>query len=167
MEALYHGGRARAIGVSNFSIARLERLLSFAAVVPAANQVEMHPFLPNTALLDYARSKGILLVAYAPLGSQHPVPSAAGEKVAGNLALNAIARRTGHTLAQVLIAWGVRRGYPVLPKSVTPNRIRSNFDGFDLADDDFAAVNAVAHGRHTRFVNMKDTFGYDVWPEEV
>lgn len=165
MEDLYRSGKARAIGVSNFSIPRLEQLLSFASIPPAANQVEIHPFLPNQELLDFAKSKNILLVAYSPLGSQNQVPTT-GERVSENATLNEVARRTGHTLAQVLIAWGIKRGYPVLPKSATPSRIRSNFEGFELSEDDFQAVNAVAEGRHTRFVNMKDTFGFNLWPEE-
>jgi diketogulonate reductase-like aldo/keto reductase len=66
----------------------------------------------------------------------------------------------------VLIAWGIRRGYVVLPKSSTPSRIESNFKSIQLTDEDFEAVNEVAKGRNTRFVNMKEEFGYDVWPEE-
>ena len=103
--------------------------------------------------------------AYSPLGSQNQVPST-GEKVNTNETLNSIAEKGGNTLAQVLIAWGLRRGYVVLPKSSTPSRIESNFKSIELSDADFEAVNKVAEGRHTRFVNMKDTFGYDVWPEE-
>lgn len=103
--------------------------------------------------------------AYSPLGSQNQVPST-GERVPENATLNGIAQRKGCTLAQVLIAWGLRRGYVVLPKSSNPARIESNFQSVELSDEEFAAVNGVAEGRHHRFVNMKDTFGYDVWPEE-
>ncbi|KAI5805570.1 NADP-dependent oxidoreductase domain-containing protein [Peziza echinospora] len=165
MEDIYASGKARAIGVSNFTIPGLKKLLSFAKVKPAVNQVEIHPFLPQQELLDFAKQNDILLVAYSPLGSQNQVPST-GEKVSENEALNAVAKKTGRTLAQVLIAWGIKRGYPVLPKSSTPSRIKSNFEDFELSDEDFEAVNAVAKGRHCRFVNMKDTFGYNVWPEE-
>jgi diketogulonate reductase-like aldo/keto reductase len=103
--------------------------------------------------------------AYSPLGSQNQVPTT-GEKVGTNPTLNAIAEKGGNSLAQVLIAWGLRRGYVVLPKSSTPSRIVDNFKSVQLTDEDFEAVNEVAKGRHTRFVNMKDTFGLDVWPEE-
>jgi diketogulonate reductase-like aldo/keto reductase len=105
-------------------------------------------------------------MAYSPLGSQNQVPTT-GEKVSENPVLNEIANKRGYTLAQVLIAWGVRRGYVVLPKSSTPARIESNFKRIELSDEDFEAINRVAEGRHFRFVNMKDTFGYDVWPEEA
>lgn len=166
MEALYDEGKARAIGLSNFTIPGIEQILSFARVRPHANQVEIHPFLPNTTLVKYCLEHNILPQAYSPLGSQNQVPNT-GEKVATNPTLNQIAKEGGHTLAQVLIAWGLRRGYVVLPKSSNPARIDSNFEEIDLSDAQYEAINRVAAGRHTRFVNMKDTFGYDVWPEET
>lgn len=165
MEDLYHSGKARAIGVSNFTIPRLQQLLSFANVKPHANQVEIHPFLPNEELLEFCKKNNILLIAYSPLGSQNQVPTT-GERVSENPTLIKVAKGSGHTLAQALISWGVKRGYCVLPKSSNPDRIDSNFLDYEMSDKDFEAINAVAKGRHTRFVNMKDTFGYDVWPEE-
>lgn len=166
MEKLYEDKKTRAIGVSNWTIEGLEKLKSIAKVKPQVNQIEIHPFLPNTELVDYLLKNDILPQAYSPLGSQNQVPNT-GEKVSDNKTLKDIAERRGYTLAQVLIAWGIRRGYCVLPKSSTPSRIESNFKSVELTDEDFADVNAVAEGRHFRFVNMKDTFGYDVWPEET
>lgn len=166
VEELYEAKKARAIGVSNWTIDGLKKLLSYAKVVPAVNQIEIHPFLPNQELIDFCREHNILVEAYSPLGSQDQVPNT-GEKVRDNKTLNEVADRSGKTLAQVLLAWGIRRGYVVLPKSATPSRIESNFQIPDLSDADFEAINAVAKGRHYRFVNMKDTFGYDVWPEEA
>ncbi|CAK3816473.1 Glycerol 2-dehydrogenase (NADP(+)) [Lecanosticta acicola] len=166
MEEVYEAGKAKAIGVSNWTIPGLKDLLSWAKVKPAVNQVEIHPFLPNEELVKFCFDNDITPEAYSPLGSQNQVPTT-GEKVNTNPTLNKIAEKGGYTLAQVLIAWGIRRGYVVLPKSSTPHRIESNFKSIELSDEDFEAVNAVAKGRHTRFVNMKDTFGYDVWPEEV
>lgn len=165
MEALYREGKAKAIGVSNWTVAGLKDMLSWCEVKPAVNQIEIHPFLPNDELVNYCFQQGILPAAYSPLGSQNQVPST-GEKVNENPVLNSIAQKAGVSLAQVLIAWGLRRGYVVLPKSSTPSRIESNFQPIELSDEDFEAVNGVAKGRHTRFVNMKDTFGWDVWPEE-
>jgi len=81
--------------------------------------------LPNTELVEFCLSHGILPEAYSPLGSQDQVPNT-GEKVRTNPALNGVAERSGNTLAQVLLAWGLRRGYVVLPKSSTPSRIDSN-----------------------------------------
>ncbi|KAF9766224.1 Glycerol 2-dehydrogenase (NADP(+)) [Fusarium sp. DS 682] len=166
MEEIYASGKARAIGVSNWTIEGLKKLLSFAKVKPAVNQIEIHPFLPNEELVQFCKENDILPAAYSPLGSQNQVPTT-GEKVRTNETLNAVAERSGNTLAQVLLAWGLRRGYAVLPKSSTPSRIESNFQIPNLSDEDFEAIQSVAKGRHTRFVNMKDTFGYDVWPEET
>lgn len=166
MEKLYEDKKARAIGVSNWTIEGLEKLLKYAKVKPHLNQIEIHPFLPNEELVQYCFKNGIMPEAYSPLGSQNQVPTT-GERVSENATLNDIAKKGGNTLAQVLIAWGLRRGYVVLPKSSNPARIESNFKSIELSDADFAAVNKVAEGRHFRFVNMKDTFGYDVWPEET
>jgi diketogulonate reductase-like aldo/keto reductase len=166
MEKLYEDKLARAIGVSNWTIEGLEELLKYAKVKPHVNQIEIHPFLPNEELIQYCWKNDILPEAYSPLGSQNQVPTT-GERVSENKTLNEIAQKGGNTLAQVLIAWGLRRGYVVLPKSSNPSRIESNFKSIELSDEDYEAVNAVAKGRHFRFVNMKDTFGYDVWPEET
>jgi diketogulonate reductase-like aldo/keto reductase len=165
MEEIYKSGKARAIGVSNWTIAGLEKLGKFAEVKPAVNQIEVHPFLPNTELVEYCLKNNVMVAAYSPLGSQNQVPTT-GEKVRTNPTLNKVADRSGNTLAQVLLAWGLQRGYVVLPKSSTPARIDSNFDIPEISKEDFDAVQGVAKGRHTRFVNMKDTFGYDVWAEE-
>ncbi|RYP42334.1 hypothetical protein DL767_000256 [Monosporascus sp. MG133] len=166
MEKLLESGKTRAIGVSNWTIPGLKKLMSFAKVKPQVNQIEIHPFLPNEELVRFCLDNDILPEAYSPLGSQDQVPTT-GEKVRTNKTLNEVADKSGHTLAQVLLAWGLRRGYAVLPKSSTPSRIESNFQVPDLSDEDFEAVQGVARGRHTRFVNMKDTFGYDVWADEA
>lgn len=165
VEEIYESGKARAIGVSNWTIDGLKKLQSFAKVKPTVNQIEIHPFLPNEELVKYCLENDVLPEAYSPLGSQNQVPTT-GEKVRTNKTLNEVADRSGLNLAQVLLAWGLRRGYAVLPKSSTPSRIESNFQVPELSDEDFEAVNKVAKGRHTRFVNMKDEFGYNVWPEE-
>lgn len=166
LEKLYKAGKAKSIGVSNWTIEGLEKLDEFAEIKPMVNQVEIHPFLPNTELVEYCFSHNILPVAYSPLGSQDQVPGT-GEKVSTNKELNAIAAKNGYSLAQVLIAWGLKRGYSVLPKSSNEGRIKSNVQLITLTDEDYAAVNKVTEGRKTRFVNMKDTFGYDVWPEKA
>lgn len=104
------------------------------------------------------------------MGSQNQVPST-GERVAENPKLQEVAKKSGKTLAQVLIAWGIARGYPVLPKSSNPERIKANFQDYVLGEEEKKKIDEVAQldkgGRKDRFVNMKDTFGYDVWPEEA
>jgi diketogulonate reductase-like aldo/keto reductase len=165
MEELNKSGKARAIGVSNWTIEGLKQLLSFADIKPAVNQIEIHPFLPNSELVDFCLQHDVLPAAYSPLGSQNQVPST-GEKVRTHPVLNEVAERSGHDLAQVLLAWGMKRGYVVLPKSSTPSRIASNWQIPELSQGAFDSIEGVAKGRHTRFVNMKDTFGYDVWADE-
>lgn len=166
MESLYSQGLAKSIGISNWTEKGIEQLLKFAKVKPTVNQIEIHPFLPQYDLIKYCQAQDIIPVAFSPLGSQDQVPGT-GEKVSTNKDLNAIAEKNGVSLAQVLIAWGLKRGYAVLPKSSNPVRIQSNAGLITLSEEDFAAVNKVAENRKTRFVNMKDTFGYNVWPEEA
>ncbi|CZS91018.1 probable reductase [Rhynchosporium graminicola] len=165
MESIYNQKLARSIGLSNFTPAGISQILSFAKIPPAINQIEIHPFLPQTDLIKFCLSHSILPVAYSPLGSQDQVPGT-GEKVSTNKELLAVAESKGVSLAQVLIAWGLRRGYAVLPKSSNESRIKSNAVLVELNDEEFNKVEKVAEGRWTRFVNMKGTFGYDVWPEE-
>lgn len=165
VEEIYRSGKAKAVGCSNWTIDGLKKLLSYAEVKPAVNQIEIHPFLPNEDLVKFCLEHDILPEAYSPLGSQNQVPTT-GETVRSDKTLNEVAKRSGYDLAQVLLAWGLKRGYVVLPKSSTPSRIESNWQIPDLSDEDFEAVQSVAKGRHTRFVNMKDTFGYNVWPQE-
>jgi diketogulonate reductase-like aldo/keto reductase len=166
MEKLYEDGKARAIGVSNWTIAGLEQLLQFAKVKPHVNQIEIHPLLPNNELIDYLFKHDILPVAYSPLGSQSQVPHLAHERLLENQKLNEIAKQSGYSVAEILLAWGLRRGYVVIPKSSTPARIESNFKIIRLPDEVFEAVNKFSEGRNHRFVNLTDTFGYNVWPEE-
>ena len=165
MEKLYTTGKARAIGDSNLMIPGLKEWLRIAKVKPAVNQIEIHPFLPNTEPVEFCFSHGILPEIYSPLGSQGQVPNM-GEKVRTNPALNKVAGRSGGALAQVLLAWGLRWGYVVLPKSSTPSGIDSNLQVPTLNDADFEVVSKVVEGRHTWFINMKDTFGYDVRADE-
>ncbi|RDL39569.1 Aldo reductase [Venustampulla echinocandica] len=167
MEKLYRLGKARSIGVSNWTIPLLEKLLTYAEIPPAINQVEIHPYFPNTRLVNFCFGHGILPVAYSPLGSQGQVKENKRERVSDDPKLKAIAEQKGSTVAQVLIAWGVKRGYAVVPKSANEERIRSNFGLLDLSDEEFQAVNSVVEGRGvTRFVNPRDMFGYDVWAGE-
>ena len=160
MEGLYEQGLAKSIGVSNWTISGLKELLKHAKVKPSANQVEVHPFLPNTALLNYCKSQDIILEAYTPLGKL-----SAGERLSAVPELLEIVDRTGFTMAQVLIAWGVQRGYVVLPKSFTPERIESNFQLVQLDQQDFEAVNAYASQQNTRIVNIAEEYGVDVWAD--
>ena len=130
-------GRTRAIGVSNFQIPHLERLLAKTAVVPAVNQVELHPHLTQAPLREFHARHGIATEAWSPL--------ARGGSVLTDPRITAIARAHGKSPAQVILRWHLQVGTVVIPKSVTPSRIAENLDvfGFTLTDDEIAAVEAL------------------------
>ncbi|MFF7214828.1 aldo/keto reductase [Streptomyces sp. NPDC008238] len=140
LEKIHADGRARAIGVSNFPVAHLQRLLDEGGVVPALNQVELHPHLPQGELRAFHAGHGIATEAWSPLGQ--------GRGLLDEPALAAVAAKHGRTPAQVVLRWHLRLGNVVIPKSVTPSRIRENIDvfGFELDGEDLAAIDALDDG---------------------
>lgn len=146
-------GRARSIGVSNFQVAHLERLAAETDVVPAVNQVELHPYFQNREVDAYGKEHGIVTEAWAPL---------AQGQVMDDPTLNEIAARVGRTVAQVVLRWHVQHDNVVFPKSVTPERIRENFQIFDfgLGADDVATIDALDRGEAGRNGPNPDVFDY-------
>jgi 2,5-diketo-D-gluconate reductase A len=142
MEAIEESGRARAVGVSNFQPHHLDRVLAETSVVPAINQVEVHPFLVQEDVRAYDTKHGIATEAWSPL---------ARGKVVDDATIRAIAEAHGRTPAQVTIRWHLQRGDVVIPKSVTRSRIEENFAVFDfeLGDDELAAITALDRGQRT------------------
>ncbi|AQA10528.1 aldo/keto reductase [Streptomyces malaysiensis] len=142
LERLLADGRTRAIGVSNFQPAHLERLLDHSGVVPVVNQVELHPYLQQRELRAFHAQHDIATEAWSPL---------AQGALLQDPALDAIARRHGRTPAQVVLRWHLQLGNVVIPKSVTPARIRENIDVFDftLTAEDIEAINALDRGQRT------------------
>ncbi|KAJ4385558.1 hypothetical protein N0V93_009987 [Gnomoniopsis smithogilvyi] len=140
MQKLVETGKVKAIGVSNFAIKNLERLLNHenTKIVPAVNQIELHPCNPSPKLISYLASKNIHPSAYSPLGSTD-------SPLAKNEALLSIAKSKGKSPQQVLLAWGLSKGFSVLPKSVTESRIKANFelDGWDLTSEDVKALDSI------------------------
>ncbi|KAL1935515.1 hypothetical protein VTP01DRAFT_4655 [Rhizomucor pusillus] len=130
------GDKVRAIGVSNFSVSNLEKLLKTAKIVPAVNQVELHPYLPQDELLEFCKKHGIHVTAYSPLGSTDS-PLLKDEKIL------AIAKKYNKTPAQIILSWGVQRGTSVIPKSVSESRIIENFQDVVLEDKDFKVLNSI------------------------
>jgi diketogulonate reductase-like aldo/keto reductase len=149
-EKLYADARVRAIGVSNFQIAHLQRLFDETDVVPAINQVELHPLLPQNELRAFHAEHGILTEAWSPL--------ARGGSVLTDPVITAIADRVGKSPAQVILRWHLELGNVVIPKSVTPARIRENLDVFDfsLTAEDIEAITALETGE--RIGPHPDTF---------
>lgn len=145
--------KTKAIGVSNFSVKYLEKLLPQASVVPAANQVELHPYLPQSELVQYCKSKGILMTAYSPLGSSD-APLLKDKTVIE------IAQKHNTSAGNVLIAYQVHRGVSVIPKSVTPDRIRSNFNDVPLDGGDMEKLEGIHKQHLQRFI--KPAWGVDL-----
>jgi 2,5-diketo-D-gluconate reductase A len=140
----FHGdGRARSIGVSNFQIEHLERLASETDTVPAVNQIEVHPYLTNDAVRAYGQEHGIATEAWSPI--------AQGD-VLEDQTITRIAEDVGKTSAQVVLRWHIQRGDIVFPKSVTPSRMRENFELFDfeLGSEDMEAISALDRGEEGR-----------------
>lgn len=139
-EELAESGRAKAVGVSNFRPADLDRLAAESALVPAVNQIELHPLFPQTELRALHAERGIVTEAWSPLGQ--------GKELLTLPAVAAIAARHGRSAAQVVLRWHLQHGNVVIPKSVTPARIRENLDvfGFELDADDVAALDALGAG---------------------
>ena len=137
-EKLYADGRVRAIGVSNFHIPHLQRLFDEGSVVPAINQIELHPQLPQSELRAFHAEHGIVTEAWSPL--------ARGGAVLSDPTVTAIADRVGKSPAQVVLRWSLQLGNVVLPRSVTPSRIAENLELFDfsLTDEDMAALAGLA-----------------------
>ncbi|MER7621927.1 aldo/keto reductase [Streptomyces sp. NPDC126503] len=140
-EKIQADGRAKAIGVSNFLPEHLERLIAETSVVPAVNQIELHPQLAQAAAREAHARHGIATEAWSPLGQ--------GRGLLEVPAIVAVARKHDRTPAQVVLRWHLQLGNVVIPKSVTPSRIRENIDVFDfeLDAEDLAAIAALDEGR--------------------
>ncbi|MFJ6719146.1 MULTISPECIES: aldo/keto reductase [unclassified Streptomyces] len=139
-EEIAASGRAKAVGVSNFRPADLERLGESSDLVPAVNQIELHPLFPQTELRALHSRLGITTEAWSPLGQ--------GKELLTLPVVASIAAKHGRSAAQVVLRWHLRSGHVVIPKSVTPARIRENLDvfGFELDAEDTAALDALGSG---------------------
>lgn len=145
-------GRARAVGVSNFKPAHLRRAIEETGLVPAVNQIELHPYLQQRETRALHAEHGIVTEDWSPLGQ--------GKGLLDDPELRRIADKHGKTPAQVVLRWHLNIGSVVIPKSVTPSRIRENIDvfGFDLDESDMDAIAALDRG--TRFGADPDTFDW-------
>jgi 2,5-diketo-D-gluconate reductase A len=135
LESLLDAGKVRAIGVSNFMPTDLRALLESATVVPAVNQIEVHPYFRQTEVLDLDAQHGILSQAWSPIGGITFYPGWGGDDRRSTLedpTIEAIAQAHGKTPAQVMLRWHLQQGRSAIPKSVTPSRIAENFDVLDV-----------------------------------
>ena len=151
MEQLYRGGKARAIGVSNFQTNHLNRLRDQADITPAVNQIEVHPYFTNEVVRAHGEEHQIATEAWSPI---------AQGKVLDDPTVVRISKATGRTPAQVVLRWHIERGDIVFPKSTTPSRMQENFEIFDfeLSGDDTSAISALDKGEAGRTGPNPDTF---------
>ncbi|HVF02281.1 MAG TPA: aldo/keto reductase [Rubrobacteraceae bacterium] len=153
LEEFHRDGRARSIGVSNFQIEHLETLAAETDTVPAVNQIEAHPYFTNDRVREYGREHGIVTEAWSPI---------AQGGVLEDETITRIAEKVGKTPAQVVLRWHVQRGDIIFPKSVTPSRIRENFELFDfgIESGDMDEITALDRGEDGRTGPNPDTFAY-------
>ncbi|MDT5107572.1 MAG: 2,5-diketo-D-gluconate reductase [Mycobacterium sp.] len=153
LEEFAADGRARSIGVSNFQVAHLERLAKESSTVPAANQIEAHPYFTNDAVRAYGKEHGIATEAWSPI---------AQGKVLDDPVITRIADVIGKSPAQVVLRWHIQRGDIVFPKSVTPQRMKENFGLFDFELDgsDMDAITALDKSEAGRTGPNPDKFDY-------
>ncbi len=153
LEEFHRDGRARSIGVSNFQIEHLEQLAAETDTVPAVNQIEAHPYFTNDRVREHGREHGIVTEAWSPIAQGGVLEDAA---------ITRIADKTGKAPAQVVLRWHVQRGDIIFPKSVTPSRIRENFELFDfeIEPGDMDEITALDRGEDGRTGPNPDTFAY-------
>ncbi|MGC5257210.1 aldo/keto reductase [Gordonia sp. DT218] len=148
LERLLADGKVKAIGVSNFMPDHLARLLDATSVVPAVNQIEVHPYFRQSALLDADGAHGIVSQAWSPIGGITFYRDGSHGSTLEDPTLQKIAAAHEKTTAQVMLRWHIQQGRQVIPKSVTPSRIAENFDVFDfeLTGDELASIDALDTG---------------------
>lgn len=143
LEQLYEEGRVRAIGVSNFEIEHLEQIIQSCSIVPAVNQVEIHPYLSQKELIAFCKRYDIQIQAWSPLMK--------GREALEDETIVKIANAHGKSPAQVILRWHLQNGVAVIPKSVTPSRIKENIQVFDftLTKEEMAAIDALNRDERT------------------
>lgn len=153
LEQIYKDGRAKSIGVSNFKPHHLDKLLESAEIIPAVNQIELHPNLPQQETREACDKHGIIVESYSPLGGSN-------SHLFDNQTLIDIGAKYGKTPAQVILRWHIQNNFVVIPKSVHAERIEQNFDIFDfeLDDNDMAAIATLDNGK--RYGSDPDTANF-------
>ncbi|KAJ8113241.1 hypothetical protein OPT61_g4589 [Boeremia exigua] len=161
MEDLYKSGKVKAIGVANWSVPYLEKLSESWTIVPAVNQVELHPLLPQHTLRKYCADKGILLEAYSPFGST-------GAPIMSDPDIRRLADEKKVSPATILLSYHVNKGVVVLPKSVTESRISSNKYAVELSTSELKILDSLAENGSAKRLNTPlwgFDLGFDDWYE--
>lgn len=153
MENLSKDSLVRNIGVCNFTVTKLNKLLGFAELIPAVCQMEMHPGWRNDRMLEFCKKNEIHVTAYSPLGSQE-----GGRDLIHDQTVDRIAKKLNKTPGQILVKWGLQRGTSVIPKSLNPERIKENIKVFDwvIPEQDVQALNSITDQK--RVIDGEDLF---------
>jgi len=143
MENVYSLGLAKHIGVSNFNVPKLKKLMAVAKVNPEVNQVELHPYFQQNELVLFCQQNGILVTAFSPLGGHRLIND--DDSIAKNPTILSIAEKHSCLPTEVILAWGMKRGTAVIPKSVNPTRIRDNYESVyvNLDDQDMIEISKI------------------------
>ncbi|KAI1392458.1 aldo-keto reductase [Hypoxylon trugodes] len=169
MEKLVASGKVHSIGLSNFNILKTKRILEVATIIPAVNQVEIHPYLPQHELCQFSAQHGILIMAHQPLGGR-PVPLVRGHPdepfPTENPKILDIASKCDMTPAQVCLSWAVQRGIAVVPKSVSETHMKQNLQVKRLPDGLFTIVDQLSLERGPlRFLDPSGHVGFNIFDE--
>lgn len=166
MESLVKKGKTKAIGISNFSKAEVERILMETSIVPAAHQLECHPYLAQHNFTSWHKEKGIHVTQYSPFGNQNPVYTKGKQmnKLIDDPVVVEIGKKYGKSGAQVALAWGIAKGRSVIPKSKTVSRVKANFEGdFQLEAEDIQRIDGL--DKKLRFNDPSESFGYNYYTD--
>lgn len=166
MEQMRQKGKTKAIGVSNFSKAELERLIAETNLTPAVHQIELHPYLQQPSFTAFHKQHGIHVTQYSPFGNQNEIyDSGKGMgKLMDDPVLVEIGEKHGKTGAQVALAWGIAKGHSVIPKSKTESRIKLNLEGdFKLPEEDVAKIDGI--DKKLRFNDPSKSFGWEFYKD--
>ncbi|MFA5954495.1 MAG: aldo/keto reductase [Patescibacteria group bacterium] len=153
MEELVDAGLVRSIGVANFTAPMLLDLLSYARVLPAMNQIELHPYIQQPELVQFCTERGIQVTAYSPLGSRGNTEKRGLPSPLDDATIISLAKQHNKTPAQIALRWAIQRKTIPIPKSVTPKRIKENYDvyDFELSESDMQAIRQI--DKNMRFID--------------
>ncbi|KAJ5986014.1 hypothetical protein N7522_013210 [Penicillium canescens] len=166
MEGLVESGKAKAIGISNFSRQEVERLLANATIKPAVHQMELHPWLQQEDFYQFHREQGIHVTQYSPFGNQNEIYGSREKhgQLVNDKTLVEIGKKYGKTSNQVALAWGIAHGRSVIPKSKSPERIMQNFDiAFELDPTDIQKIDSI--DKKLRFNDSSKDFNYELFTD--
>jgi alcohol dehydrogenase (NADP+) len=166
MEKLFHSGKAKAIGICNFSKTETERILKEGEVIPAVHQLECHPWLQQNDFTKWLKGQGIHVTQYSPFGNANEIydDAEAPHKLMDDPVLVKIGAKYGKSGSQVALAWGIFHTHSVIPKSKTMDRIKDNFEGdFRLDKNDILEIENM--DRKLRFNDSSTEFGYQFFTD--